>query len=101
MAAVLTAEPIVTLRGATQRPYDGAMAAAPPCDAPRVVAADEITPAQRQRIGPLTFEGGHHTVYQHAHFEFGLENISRQLGWSVLHSYPFYNSEQASQRSVN
>jgi thymidylate synthase ThyX len=100
MAAVLTAEPVVTLRGATARPYDGAMAAARTCYAPRVVTADEITPGQRERIGPLTFEAGHHTVYQHAHFEFGLENVSRQLVWSFLHSHPFYNSEQSSQRFV-
>jgi thymidylate synthase ThyX len=39
-------------------------------------------------------------VYQHAHFEFGLENISRQFVWAFLHSYPFYNSEQSSQRYV-
>jgi hypothetical protein len=39
-------------------------------------------------------------VYQHAHFEFGLENISRQFVWTFLHSYPFYNSEQSSQRYV-
>src|SRR6185436_12301833 len=45
-------------------------------------------------------EGGHHTVYQHAHFEFGLENVSRQFVWSFLHSHPFYNSEQSSQRFV-
>jgi thymidylate synthase ThyX len=39
-------------------------------------------------------------VYQHAHFEFGLENVSRQLVWSFLHAHPFYNSEQQSQRYV-
>ena len=50
---------------------------------------------QRESIGPLTFEAGHHTVYQHAHFEFGLENVSRQFVWSFLHSHPFYNSEQS------
>jgi thymidylate synthase ThyX len=48
----------------------------------------------------LTFDAGHHTVYQHASFEFGLENISRQFVWTFLHSYPFYNSEQSSQRYV-
>ena len=30
----------------------------------------------------------------------GLENISRQLVWTFLHSHPFYNSEQVSQRYV-
>jgi thymidylate synthase ThyX len=65
-----------------------------------VIAPEEVTDKQRNSIGPLTFEGGHHTVFQHAHFEFGMENISRQFVWSVLHAYPFYNSEQSSQRYV-
>ncbi len=97
---VLTGPPLVTLRQAAARPYDAAIAAARTCYAPRVVAADEVTPGQRESIGPLTFEGGHHTVWQHAHFEFGLENVSRQMVWSFLHSHPFYNSEQSSQRFV-
>jgi thymidylate synthase ThyX len=99
-APVLTGPPVVTLRHAAARPYDGAIAAARTCYAPRVVGVDEISDSQRASIGPLTFEAGHHTVYQHAHFEFGLENISRQFVWSFLHSHPFYNSEQSSQRFV-
>src|SRR5512147_1237920 len=98
--AILTGPPVVTLRSATSRPYDDAIAAARTCYSPRVIAVDEVTPKQRETIGPLTFEGGHHTVYQHAHFEFGLENVSRQFVWSFLHSHPFYNSEQSSQRFV-
>jgi thymidylate synthase ThyX len=97
---VLTGPPIVTLRNASAYPYDGAISAARTCYAPRVVGPDEITASQRESIGPLTFEAGHHTVWQHAHFEFGLENISRQLVWTFLHSHPFYNSEQSSQRFV-
>jgi thymidylate synthase ThyX len=97
---VLTAPPTVTLRSASARPYDAAVAAARTCYSPRVIGVDEITTAQRDTIGPLTFDGGHHTVFQHAHFEFGLENISRQFVWSFLHSHPFYNSEQSSQRFV-
>jgi len=99
-ATVRTGPPVVTLRNAPLRPYDGAIAAARTCYSPRVVGADEVTAAQRESIGPMTFEGGHHTVYQHAHFEFGLENVSRQFVWSFLHSHPFYNSEQSSQRFV-
>src|SRR3954465_14558343 len=75
---LLTGPPVVTLRNAWTRPYDGAIAAARTCYSPRVIGADEITSGQRESIGPLTFEAGHHTVYQHAHFEFGLENVSRQ-----------------------
>jgi thymidylate synthase ThyX len=98
--ALDTAAPRVTLRSAPAVPYDGAIAAARTCYSPRVIGTDEITDKQRDSIGPLTFVGGHHTVFQHAHFEFGLENISRQFVWSVLHAYPFYNSEQSSQRYV-
>ena len=98
--SVRTGPPVVTLRNAFARPYDGAIAAARTCYSPRVVTADEVTAGQRESIGPLTFAAGHHTVYQHAHFEFGLENVSRQFVWSFLHSHPFYNSEQSSQRFV-
>ncbi len=81
-------------------PFDGAIAAARTCYSPRVIGVGEITDRQRDSIGKLTYDGGHHTVYQHAHFEFGLENISRQFVWTFLHSHPFYNSEQQSQRYV-
>ena len=95
-----TGQPIVTLRTAPTVPFDGAIAAARTCYSPRVIAASEVTDTQRDLIGGLTFDAGHHTVYQHANFEFGLENISRQFVWTFLHSYPFYNSEQSSQRYV-
>jgi thymidylate synthase ThyX len=92
--------PLVTLRSAPRTPFDDAIAAARTCYSPRVIAASEVTDSQRDSIGALTFDAGHHTVYQHANFEFGLENISRQFVWTFLHSYPFYNSEQSSQRYV-
>jgi thymidylate synthase ThyX len=97
---VIDRGPEVRLRSATARPYDGAIAAARTCYSPRVVDPDEITERQRRSIGPLTFEGGHHTVYQHATFEFALSGVSRQLVWSFLHAFPFYNTEQQSQRYV-
>ncbi len=46
------------------------------------------------------YEAGHHTTFQHATFQFQLSNVSRQFLWSFLHSHPFYNSEQVSQRYV-
>src|ERR671919_3005391 len=95
-----TGTPSITLRTAPMTPFDGAIAAARTCYSPRVIATAEVTEKQRDTIGALTFDAGHHTVYQHAHFEFGLENISRQFVWTFLHSYPFYNSEQSSQRYV-
>lgn len=95
-----TGPPKVTLRAARPRAYDGAIAAARTCYSPRVIEDSEITDKQRDTIGPLTFTAGHHTVFQHATFEFGLENVSRQFVWAFLHSHPFYNSEQSSQRFV-
>jgi thymidylate synthase ThyX len=97
---VETAPPRVTLRNAWAHPFDSAIAAARTCYAPRLIGPEEITDKQRLNIGAATFYSGHHTVYQHAHFEFGLENISRQFVWSFLHAHPFYNSEQQSQRYV-
>src|ERR1700757_3719476 len=95
-----TAPPRVTLRNAFAHPFDSAIAAARTCYAPRLIGPEEITDKQRLNIGAATFYSGHHTVYQHAHFEFGLENVSRQFVWSFLHAHPFYNSEQQSQRYV-
>ena len=100
MRVLSTAPPLITLRTAPMTPFDGAIAAARTCYSPRVIDTREITDKQRDTIGALTFDAGHHTVYQHAHFEFGLENISRHFVWSFLHSHPFYNSEQSSQRYV-
>ena len=97
---VETAAPRVTLRNSFAHPYDSAIAAARTCYSPRIIGPEEINDKQRLNIGAATFYGGHHTVYQHAHFEFGLENVSRQFVWSFLHAHPFYNSEQQSQRYV-
>jgi thymidylate synthase ThyX len=97
---VETAAPRVTLRNYFAHSFDSAIAAARTCYSPRLVNPEEVTEKQRVMIGSGTFFGGHHTVYQHAHFEFGLENVSRQFVWSFLHAHPFYNSEQQSQRYV-
>jgi thymidylate synthase ThyX len=95
-----TAPPRVTLRSYFAHPFDSAIAAARTCYSQNLVHPEEVTEKQRVMIGSGTFFGGHHTVYQHAHFEFGLENVSRQFVWSFLHAHPFYNSEQQSQRYV-
>src|SRR6202451_2651401 len=99
-APVQTSAPRVTLRNSFAHPFDSAIAAARTCYSTHLINPDEITEKQRVMIGSGTYFGGHHTVYQHAHFEFGLENVSRQFVWSFLHAHPFYNSEQQSQRYV-
>src|SRR3989338_1280882 len=97
---VLSDPPKVVLQKWFSNPYADAIAAARTCYSPRVIADTEVDEGQKERIGKTTFEGGHHTVYTHATFKFGLENISRQFVWSFLHAHPFYNSEQSSQRYV-
>ena len=97
---VESAPPRITLRNCFEHPFDSAIAAARTCYSSRLIGPEEVNDKQRLNIGAATFFSGHHTVYQHAHFEFGLENISRQFVWSFLHAHPFYNSEQQSQRYV-
>ncbi len=99
-APVETSAPRVTLRNSFAHPFDSAIAAARTCYADHLITPEEITDKQRLNIGAATFNSGHHTVFQHATFEFGLENVSRQFVWSFLHAHPFYNSEQQSQRYV-
>ncbi len=53
-----------------------------------------------ERIRLSTLAAGHNTTRQHQNFTFTLSGISRQVIWSFLHSHPFYNSEQVSQRYV-
>lgn len=55
---------------------------------------------RRDALARSLYQAGHHTTFQHAHFMFVLEGVSRQFVWSFLHSHPFYNSEQVSQRYV-
>lgn len=85
--------------------YDNAVAAARTCYASRIITApevraDERARAVRDRISRETYQAGHHTVLQHASFQFAISNLSRQAIWSFLHGHPFYNSEQVSQRYV-
>lgn len=44
------------------------------------------------------FGAGHHTTLQHAHFTILIDGMSRHLIWRLLHSHPYYDSEQVSQR---
>ena len=93
------------VRRAFVEPFDNAVAAARTCYSPRIITAEDVRKDEkartvRDRIARETYQAGHHTTLQHATFQFSLENVSRQLIWSVLHAHPFYNSEQSSQRYV-
>ena len=106
--------PDVRLVNAFERPYDNAVAAARTCYAakgivfPAEVAGEGVSdPHERERIrerrdeiAGSIYQAGHHTVFQHAHFQFAIDRISRHALWAFFHAHPFYNSEQVSQRYV-
>jgi thymidylate synthase ThyX len=101
--AFLSPAPVVKLVNAFAHPFDNAVATARTCYSPRgIISAEEVAakPEARDRLARSIYEAGHHTTLQHAHFQFSLENVSRQFLWSFLHAHPFYNSEQVSQRYV-
>ncbi len=111
--AFLSAEPKVTLVNSFARPFDNAVATARTCYSSKgIITAEQVAgegldeekrEERRQKRDDLArsiYKAGHHTTLQHAHFQFALENVSRQFIWSFLHSHPFYNSEQVSQRYV-
>ncbi|MBI3315472.1 MAG: FAD-dependent thymidylate synthase [Candidatus Omnitrophica bacterium] len=102
----LSPEPVVKLENYFKHPFDNAVATARTCYSPRVVTSDEVhkddkSRALRDRIAESIYKAGHHTTIQHATFQFILDKVSRQFIWSFLHSHPFYNSEQVSQRYVH
>src|SRR5512138_3617786 len=106
-----TPPPDVRLVGSFARPFDHAIAAARTCYSARgiidagEVAGDALTDpaaradALRRRDGLARdlYHAGHHTVFQHAHYTFAIERVSRHAIWTFLHAHPFYNSEQVSQ----
>jgi len=99
----LSPPPSVRLVNAFAQPFDNAVATARTCYSPRgIITAEEVArkPEARDRLARSIYQAGHHTTLQHAHFQFALENVSRQFLWSFLHAHPFYNSEQVSQRYV-
>ncbi len=105
VGALSSPPPKVQLVSATDRPFDNAMATARTCYSSRVIwpqelSKDETARARRDAIAASTYQAGHHTTLQHASFQFVLEQVSRQVLWSLLHAHPFYNSEQVSQRYV-
>lgn len=96
----------VKLVGHISSPYEVAVASARTCYSgkgviyPSDVSKDEKAVSLRDKIASSTLEAGHLTTRQHAHFVFAISGVSRQCIWSFLHSHPFYNSEQVSQRYV-
>ncbi len=107
-------EPSVRLLAAFPAPLDVAVAAARTCTSPSgavdpaaVLGGPDLDEEGRRKarerrdgLARSLYVAGHHTTFQHAHFLFVLERVSRQFVWSFLHAHPFANSEQVSQRYV-
>ena len=105
MHGIVSPLPRVQLINAFNSPFDNAIATARTCYSSRVIYDEDVRKDEkalklRDDIAQSTYQAGHHTTLQHAHFQFALENVSRQVLWSFFHSHPFYNSEQVSQRYV-
>lgn len=99
----LSPAPVVRLTHAFTRPFENVVATARTCYSSKgVVDEDQASrnPGKRDALAKSIYEAGHHTTFQHAHFQFAISNVSRQFLWTFLHSHPFYNSEQVSQRYV-
>src|SRR6266446_2896213 len=110
----LSPAPEVAITNAFARPFDNVVATARTCysgsgivrdaqilgDPEAPAATREERRRRRDALARDLYQAGHHTTLQHAHFQFALSNVSRQFLWSFLHSHPFYNSEQVSQRYV-
>ena len=94
----------VRLLSLQSQAYDEMIAAARTCYSARGLVDPEGAAAwdteKRNGLSSSIFAAGHHTTLQHSHATFAIEGVTRQTIWSFLHSHPFYNSEQISQRYV-
>ncbi len=93
-------EPRVRIVRHFRRPFDSILTTARTCYSSKGIIEDADLKPGGEALARDLYEAGHHTTFQHAYFQFALENVSRQFLWSFLHAHPFYNSEQVSQRYV-
>ena len=92
-------EPRVRITRHFRAPFASILTSARTCYSSKLIEDEHLKPGNELLARDL-YEAGHHTTFQHAYFQFALENVSRQFLWSFLHAHPFYNSEQVSQRYV-
>ncbi len=102
MSTTVSPEPQIKIEKAFSTPFTNVISTARTCYSSKgIIKDEEIVPFERwQPLAKSIYEAGHHTTFQHAYLQFTLSNVSRQFIWSFLHSHPFYNSEQVSQRYV-
>lgn len=91
----------VSLVSQQESPFNVSIAAARTCYSEKGIVTPEEAgskPELSNRIASSTFKAGHHTVYQHAHFQFAIKGVTRFAVWDFFHNHPYYNSEQQSYR---
>lgn len=96
----LSPEPQVKLVKRFADAYRNFLATARTCYSSKGLIEEDSIDDKWDFLAKSLYKAGHHTTLQHSHFQFTLDNVSRHFIWSFLHSHPFYNSEQVSQRYV-
>lgn len=82
-------------------PRDITVAAARECYSKRTITPDECTQWHMSDVLLKDlFVAGHTTTLEHWHITFALEGVSRHFIWRYLHGFPFYSTDQQSQRYV-
>ena len=82
-------------------PFKMAVAAATTCysAAGKTIPPDNGAVTEKEiKLVHNLFSAGHHTTLMHSHITLRIDGISRLLVWRLLHSHPYYNTEQVSQR---
>ncbi len=97
---LLSPEPVVKLVKHFEDAYQNFLAAARTCYSSKGIIEEDDSGDRWDFLAHSIYKAGHHTTLQHAHFQFALDRVSRHFIWSFLHSHPYYNSEQVSQRYV-
>jgi thymidylate synthase ThyX len=103
---MLHVKPVVKLIDYSKNPFNLSIATARTCYSskgillPEDMDSSEKSIEIRDKVAKSTKKAGHLTTRQHPQFIFTIDKVSRQFVWSFLHSHPFYNSEQVSQRYV-
>ncbi|MFZ5932654.1 MAG: FAD-dependent thymidylate synthase [Patescibacteria group bacterium] len=105
---VFAQAPIVKLELVSRSPFsdqpvgarDVAIATAYQCNSAGTPELKKRDDEKAQKVASSTLQAGHHTTRQHVHFTWRFIGVSRSVTHDVFHSYPFYNSEQQSQRYV-
>ena len=104
-------EPVIKLLNFDSSPFPDIVSTARTCYSSKGIILpkdiynekNQVEGSSKSRFVPLIqslYQAGHHTTFHHSYLHFSLENISRAAIWTFLHSHPFYNSEQVSQRYV-